>query len=369
MRRFFVSSSILVVMLIPDPEPTARLSRDLSRLDRLHERLAEEIERPLRYDGPIRRMARAESVEASTSIEGFALPLDEAAAVLRGSATATGSDARLAVAAYGRAMDHVLVLADDPHFSWDLRVLLDLHFDCCAWQTNRSPGRLRAGPIQVTGPGGEARYEGPPAEEVPPLMRELVDYLTAGSGHRVVRGAMTHLHLASIHGFRDGNGRHSRIVQSLVLARHGVLSPEFSSIEPYLAARTRDYYTALAEAQGGAYGRWRTAEGWLGFCLRAHIEQAEKRLALLADAGRRWTTLEALAGERGWPDRLVIALEQAVVTGRLSRTTYAQEADVSPATASADLRRLVDAGLIAQDGRGRSTRYRPSESLRQRLLA
>lgn len=354
-------------MLISEPQPSGRLSQALSRLDRLHERLADEIALPLRYDGPIRRMARAESVEASTSIEGLGLPLDEAAAVLRGARTDAGSDAHRAVAAYGHAMDHVLVLADDPLFAWDLRVLLDLHFDCCSWQWDRSPGQLRAGPIQVTGPAGEIRYEGPPAEQVLPLMRELVGYLSAGSGHRVVRGAMAHLHLASILGFCDGNGRHSRIVQSLVLARDGVLSPELSSIEPYLAAHKPGYYAALGEAQGGAYGRWGTAEGWLRFSVRAHIEQAERRLALLAAAARRWTLLEELAGERGWPDRLVIALEQAVVTGRLSRATYAQEANVSPASASADLRRLVDARLIEQEGRGRSTRYRPSEGLRQRV--
>ncbi len=354
-------------MLISDPPLSGRLMRDLARLDRLHESLADEVALPRRYDAPIRRMARAESIEASTSIEGFALPLDEAAAVLREAGGDTGSDTHRAIAAYGRAMDHVLALSDDPHFSWDLRVLLDLHFDCCSWQRAMSPGRLRTGPIRVTGPTGETRYEGPPADEVAPLMRELVHYLHSAPGHRVVRAAMAHLHLASIHGFRDGNGRLCRIVQSLVLARDGVLSPEFSSIEPYLARHTQDYYSALADAQRGSHRRWGAADGWVAFCVRAHLEQAQTRLALLANAGRRWAALEELAGERGWPDRVVIALEQAVVTGRLSRASYAQEADVSPATASADLRRLADAGLIEQEGRGRSTRYRPSTRLHDRV--
>lgn len=244
-------------------------------------------------------------------------------------------DAQRAVAAYGRAMDHVLVLADDPLFSWDLRVLLDLHFDCCQRQWTTSPGRIRTGPIRVTGVSGTTRYEAPPAEEVLPLMRELSAYLSAEPGHRVVRAAMAHLHLASIHGFRDGNGRHARIVQSLVLAREGLLSPEFSSIEAYLAAHTGEYYAALEEAQGGAYGRWRTAAGWVRFCVGAHIVQAEQRISLLTEAARRWAVLERLAGDRGWPDRVVIAIEQAIVTGSASRRACAQEADISAPTASA----------------------------------
>jgi DNA-binding transcriptional ArsR family regulator len=60
---------------------------------------------------------------------------------------------------------------------------------------------------------------------------------------------------------------------------------------------------------------------------------------------------------------MAIALEQSLMGGS-DRTSYATEAGVSPATASADLRRLLDAGLVEQEGRGRSVRYRASESLR-----
>jgi len=63
----------------------------------------------------------------------------------------------------------------------------------------------------------------------------------------------------------------------------------------------------------------------------------------------------------------VIALEQALMGGA-DRASYAAEAEISPATASADFRRLLDAGLVEQQGRGRSVRYRASESLRGETL-
>jgi fido (protein-threonine AMPylation protein) len=56
----------------------------------------------------------------------------------------------------------------------------------------------------------------------------------------------------SVHPFRDGNGRISRIIQSLVLARGGALAPEFVSIEEYLGRNTDAYFTTLQRVQGAA---------------------------------------------------------------------------------------------------------------------
>ncbi len=45
---------------------------------------------------------------------------------------------------------------------------------------------------------------------------------------------VTSLNLVLIHPFRDGNGRMARCLQTLVLAREGMVSPIFASIEEYL---------------------------------------------------------------------------------------------------------------------------------------
>lgn len=59
----------------------------------------------------------------------------------------------------------------------------------------------------------------------------------------------------------------------------------------------------------------------------------------------------------------MIALEQSLIGGT-DRGLYEGEADISPATASNDFRRLVDAGLVVQRGRGRSIRYEATDRLR-----
>lgn len=358
-------------MLFATPRLPSELTRRLGELDGLRHLLGQEVQRPGRWMGTLRRLVRATSVESSTSIEGFHVSPDEAVALVSGDETPEPQqEARVAVACYARAMDHVAVMAGDPSFRWLDRVILDLHFDACYFQRDKSPGLWRTGPISVTGADGRLVYAGPDAGEVPDLMAEVCDWLEDGdlNAHVVVRAAMAHLHLASVHPFRDGNGRIARIVQSLVLAREGLVSPEFGSIEEHLGAHTQTYYAALQDAHGGRDQPERAASNWVAFCIEAHLQQARQRLRQIEVAGARWTFLEALVEGRDWPDRFVIALEQSLIGGS-DRGSYGEEADVSPATASADFRRLVDARLVLQHGRGRNIRYHASDALRADVTA
>jgi len=46
---------------------------------------------------------------------------------------------------------------------------------------------------------------------------------------------------------------------------------------------------------------------------------------------------------------------------------YGEEADISPASATNDFRRLLDAGLLTHRERGRSIRYHASDGLREQV--
>ncbi len=356
------------MVLYTTPPLNRSLRADLDELDRLRTTLEREVANPSPSLGTLRRQVKVSMVASSVSIEGFTVPDHEAAAIVPRGASEARDVNRKAVACYAHAMDHVGVMALDPIFYWTDRVILDLHFDACSFQRDRSPGRWRKDWIGVTAPGGGIAYEGPTGDDVIPLMAEVVAWLNDDDGdvHVVVRAAMAHLHTVSVHPFRAGNGRISRIVQSLVLAREGLLSPEFSSIEEYLAENTSAYYTVLKAVQGGSYQPERDAADWVRFCVQAHLAQARMRLTQIAAAGERWARLEALAEKRGWPDRIVIALEQSLHDGT-DRASYGQEAGVSTATASTDLRRLLDAGLITARGRGRAVRYDASDELKQQV--
>jgi Fic family protein len=356
-------------MLFSTPTLRVQVAKRLAELDELRRRLGDRAGVPMPWLGQLRRHVKASAARSSISIEGYDVSEGRAVAVAAGEQIVDGDESRLALACYARAMDHVGVMAEDPTFSWSDRVILDLHFDACLFQRDKSPGRWRSGPISVTSTGGgPPDYIGPPAEQVPALMGEVADWLEHGDldAHIVVRAAMAHLHVISVHPFADGNGRVSRIVQSLVLARGGLLAPEFGSIEEHLGHNTAAYYGALREAQGGSYRPDRDAGGWVEFCVDAHIAQACRRLDQVEQAAARWSFLEGVAERHGWPERVVIALEQSLFEGA-SRVVYSAEAGISPVTAGGDFRRLIDAGLMVREGRTRNTRYAASDALRRAI--
>jgi Fic family protein len=351
-------------MIYATPQLDAPLRDDLAEFDRLCDELGARAGAAGPWLGSLRRQWRSSSAESSIEIEGFRVPSEERLAITSGAEPADPTDEdRMALASYARAMDHVGVMAADEGFEWVERVVLDLHFDACYFQKDQHPGLYRKTAIGVTGlEGRPPAYVGPPAEEVRPLMGEVTRWMCSGDldAHLVVRAAMAHLHVVSVHPFEDGNGRISRIVQSLALALGGLLAPEFVTIEEHLGEHTEAYYVALREVQGGAYRPQRDATPFVRLCVEAHLAQARRRLLQLDRAAERWHYLERLVAERGWPDRLVIALEQSLFDAT-DRTKYADEAGVSAPTASNDLRRLLDAGLITRQGRGRATRYVASE--------
>src|SRR6202165_2265476 len=288
------------------PAKSPALLRRLEELDELRRYLAQHLgDSAEPWTGALRRIAAAEAAVGSTSIEGYGASLEDTVEMLAGRHASGASDeTQRIIAAYAQAMDRVAVLADDPRFHWSAQTMLDLHFLVCHPQPQAGPGRLREGPMIVTRGLGRDPYRPPVSSEVPKLVNEIARWLDSGdlARHPVIRAALAHLNLVSIHPFRDGNGRVARIVQSLVLAREGLLRPELVSIEPFLGRHTREYYAILEEVQGPAFDPARDASAWVEFCIEAHVSEATERRRWLEIAYARHDFCERLPrGRREGP--------------------------------------------------------------------
>jgi Fic family protein len=350
------------------PTIDSTLKAKLAELDDLRTSLGREVAQPRPWNGLLRREAAIDAVTSSTSIEGFRTDASTASALVSGEASPSDDSSEQAIACYAHAMNHIVAMSDDPNFQWFDRVILDLHFDACSFQKLASPGRWRTGSVYITASDGSVKFTAPEAAAVPPLMSEIVEWLRNGDleQHVIVRAAMAHLHVVSVHPFRDGNGRVSRLVQSLVLAREGLLSPEFCSIESFLASNTIEYYNQLHLVQSPSYDPSIDARSWIEFCIDAHIETAKLRIELIERASKRWSKIETIVEERGWPDRYAIALEQSFHEGS-DRKRLMAESGVALPTANADFKRLVDSGLLDQEKSGRNVTYFASAALRALL--
>lgn len=360
-------------MLFAVPELSAQDQEMLDRLDELRSELAHQVAVPRRWLGSLRRLTFARAVQASNSIEGIAASIEDvAAAGGREEPLDAQAETFAALRGYQAAMIYVLQLArNDPQTTIDASLIRALHFMMMSYDLSKNPGLWRPGAIWVEREtDGTVVYEAPDADLVPGLIDELVRSLASNEGPVVVRAAMAHLDLVMIHPFSDGNGRMARCLQSLVLAREQILAPEFSSIEEYLGANTRQYYDVLAEVGGGAWHPERSALAWVRFCLEAHVQQAQRLLQRLADIERLWELCAALAAKHRLAERTVPAMVDAARGFRLRNASYralveaSEGAGITENTASRDLRAMVDAGVLEPKGERRGRLYVAGAPLR-----
>jgi Uncharacterized conserved protein len=263
-------------------------------------------------------------------------------------------------------MTYVVQLADDPHFEYTTTLVRSLHYMMLKYDLDKSPGRWRPGPVYVLDERKqEIVYTGPDAMLLPSLMGELThDLGSPGDVPAMVRAAMAHLNLAMIHPFRDGNGRMARCIQTLVLARQGIVAPPFWSIEEYLGQNTDAYYRVLADVGQGAWHPENDARPWVRFVLTAHYIQAQTLVRRAQEAERRWDVVSQEVSRRGIPERAAAGVFNAAMGFRLRNATYREAAGVSDSVAGRDLKALAESGLLQAVGERRGRSYVASPVLR-----
>ncbi len=362
-------------MLFMTPEPDEREIEVLRQVDDLKISLRHQLYEPRRWYGALRRLSAARAIQGSNTIEGFDASLDDAAAIAAGEEPMDADEeTRRALAGYRDAMTYVLQLADDDEFAYSAQLLKSLHFMMTNYDLKNRPGRWRPGTIYVRNEEtGDVVYEGPDSERIPDLVGELVAFLNEPEHDhdRLIRAAMAHLDLVMIHPFRDGNGRMARCLQSLVLARGGVLAPVFMSIEEYLGRNTQAYCDVLGRVGQGSWRPSSDARPWVRFILTAHLRQARTMLRRVKETERLWMDLEQIAQRRGYPDRVLVPLYDAAMGFRVRNATYRAALEetggdsITAPTASRDLQRLADDKWLAPGGEKRGRFYTASADLRR----
>lgn len=345
----------------------------LEKIEELRRQLRYYVAEPRRWFGSVGRVLRAVAIQGSNSIEGYNVSVEDAVAAVEGGDPSEADDESWdAIMGYRSAMTYVLQLAHDPHFEYSASLIRSLHFMMTEYSLDASPGLWRDRAIWVRNDAtGDVVYEAPDYKDVPGLVDELIHELEATSAAQpLVKAAMAHLNLVMIHPFRDGNGRMSRCLQTLVLGRDQILAPELCSIEEYLGRNTDSYYRVLAQV---GRGRWRPegdALPWVRYCIEAHWIQATSVLRRIRESETIWVNLEELVKDHRLPARAVGALFDAAIGLKVRNASYRAllsdwDEGISNQVATTDLRAMVQAGLLKQEGRKRGTHYVASEPVAQ----
>lgn len=352
-------------MLYATPPTDAADERVLDEIVEIRRELRHQVAEPHRWDGQLRRNLEARAVRGSNSIEGYHASLEDVESVVAGEEPLEATrEVTRELAGYRQALSYVQVLGRARVFRYDIGLLHALNYMMIGHHQHKDPGTPRPCTIFIRNNAtGEVVYEGPDPDRVPSLLDELVDWLNTGDTdtHVYVRAAMAHLNLVNIHPWRDGNGRGARALQTLVLARDGVLASEFSSIEEWLGIteNTIDYYRVLGTVGGREWSPPRDTHPWVRFCLRAHHMQAQAIRQRLREAAEIWTLLEERMATEQLPTRCVGALYQVFISRRLRRAIYQDDENLSPGQATRDLRELARREWLAPYGETKGRFYAP----------
>jgi Fic family protein len=336
----------------------------LAEIDAMRDNLRLHLTEPRRWNGQLRRNLAARAIAGSNSIEGYIASVEDVEDIMAGEAPVdTGESVAVEIEGYRQAMSYIQRLGSaGPDFAYSKGLLNALHFMMQGQHPVKRPGWWRTGPVYVTSADepGTVAYTAPDADEVPALTEELVQWLNQGDLETpaLVRAALAHVNLVSIHPWADGNGRMSRALQTLVLAREGIMSPEFSSIEEWLgrARNTHRYYDQLA-ALGSVWEPWRDTLPWVRFCLRAHHQQAQTIELRVTTTAALWSRLEQELERRQLPDRMMYALYPVALGHRTRRAVYQKDAELSEQQALRDIRDLARAGWLEARGEAQGRYY------------
>ena len=105
----------------------------------------------------------------------------------------------------------------------------------------------------VSGAIGQERvhFEGPEPSLVPDEMAAFLEWLNGTpESSEVLRAALAHLWLVTIHPFDDGNGRIARAIADMCLARADNTPQRYYSMSSQIRAERAQYYRILEQTQG-----------------------------------------------------------------------------------------------------------------------
>src|ERR1700757_2561914 len=306
----------------------------------------------------LRRNATIESVGSSTRIEGARLSDAEVEKLLSGLRSESfASRDEQEVAGYADAMDMIFdgyesITTTENHIKQLHGVLLKYS---AKDQDHRGEYKKVPNDVQAIGPDGKSLgvvFVTATPFETPGWMRELVNWFNRSieeeTQHPLILIGVFIVVFLAIQPFKDGNGRLSQVLTTLLLLRAGYSYVPYSSMENIIEAHKDNYYLALRRTQQTIRKGKQNWEYWLVFFLRTMVKQKNNLAAKVKEEQALRSSVPALSRQ---------ILELAKTGGEITVREVEESTGANRNTVKAHLRKLASDNYLAQVGKGRGARY------------
>jgi len=171
----------------------------------------------------------------------------------------------------------------------------------------------------------------------------------------VLKAAIAHLWFVTIHPFQDGNGRITRALTDMLLARSDQSTQRFYSVSAQIRLERKDYYEILEKTQKGDL----TITPWIKWFLTCFINALKLSDAILSTILNKasfWNQhAKTIINERQKKmiNKLLDGFE-----GKLTSVKWAKISKCSKDTAIRDINDLISKEILQKESSGgRSTNY------------
>lgn len=220
------------------------------------------------------------------------------------------------------------------------------------WRVGEEPMQVVSGPM-----GKETvHYEAPASSDVPHQMQLFFDWINAEpTVDPVLKAAIAHFYFVAIHPMDDGNGRLTRTITDMLLARADGMPHRFYSMSAAILKHKNKYYEILEHTSRGDVDitEWLV---WFLETLEGAIDDAQTKVERIVRKALFWQKhREVVMNER---QLKIVNRMWDGIEGKMSSGKYAKMAHTSQATAFRDIEELIEKGILrkAEEG-GRSTNY------------
>jgi Fic family protein len=306
----------------------------------------------------LRRIATIESVGSSTRIEGSKLSDSEVEKLLYGLQTKSfASRDEEEVAGYADAMGMIFdgyeaITTSENHIKQLHGVLLKYSSKD---QEHRGEYKKVTNNVEAFGPDGESLgvvFETATPFETPGWMKEIVDWFNQSvqeeSHHPLILIGIFIVVFLAIHPFKDGNGRLSRVLTTLLLLRAGYGYVPYSSMEGVIEQNKDSYYLALRRTQQTIRKEEQNWEVWLVFFLKTMVKQKDNLAAKVKQEQALRASLPALS-------RQIMGLVK--MRGEITVKEIEDSTGANRNTIKVHVKKLAEQLYLAQVGKGRGARY------------
>ena len=216
------------------------------------------------------------------------------------------------------------------------------------------------GPMQVvSGALGKEKihYQAPKSVDLINEMNVFLNWFNKEESHQdlVIKSGIAHFWFVTLHPFEDGNGRISRAIADMLLARSDGISQRFYSMSAQIRKERTGYYNILEKTQRGNLDLTEWLE-WFLNCLLNALQASNLILAKIVYKHTFWMrNASTIQNER---QKVVLNKLLDDFDGKLTTTKWAKITKCSADTALRDIQDLINKEILqkAADG-GRSTNY------------